>query len=115
MKCFGALLPALLLSLLSACADTVIGQDIPSSDGSPSRVIIANIGFDVFLQSSARALGGVNLTVSRATGPTLTYSDGRVAQAVAARFCYERGRQLNPGSYGHFIATGAWIFEGGCI
>ena len=110
-----ALIPALMLSLLAACADTVIGQDIPSSDGSPARVIIANIGFDVFLQSSAQALGGVNLTVSRVTGPPLTYSEGRVAQAVAARFCFERGRALNPGSYGHFIATGAWIFEGGCI
>ena len=85
-----ALIPALLLSLLSACADTVIGQDIASSDGSPSRVIIANIGFDVFLQSSAQALGGVNLTVSRVSGPPLTYSEGRVAQAVAARYCYEQ-------------------------
>lgn len=110
-----ALIPALMLSLLSACADTLIGQDIPSSDGSPSRVIIANIGFDVFLQSSAQALGGVNLTVARVSGPPLTYSEGRVAQAVAARYCYERGRLLNPGSYGHFIATGAWIFEGGCV
>ena len=110
-----ALIPALMLSLLSACADTLIGQDIASSDGSPSRVIIANIGFDVFLQSSAQALGGVNLTVARVSGPPLTYSEGRVAQAVAARYCFERGRALNPGSYGHFIATGAWIFEGGCI
>lgn len=110
-----ALIPALMLSLLSACADTLIGQDIASSDGSPSRVIIANIGFDVFLQSSAQALGGVNLTVARVSGPPLTYSEGRVAQAVAARYCFERGRALNPGSYGHFIATGAWIFEGGCV
>lgn len=110
-----ALIPALMLSLLSACADTLIGQDIASSDGSPSRVIIANIGFDVFLQSSAQALGGVNLTVARVSGPPLTYSEGRVAQAVAARYCFERGRELNPGSYGHFIATGAWIFEGGCV
>lgn len=110
-----ALIPALLLSLLSACADTVIGQDIASSQGNPSRVIIANIGFDVFLQGAARALGGVTLTVSRVSGPPLTYSEGRVAQAVAARFCYERGRTLHPDSYGHFIATGAWIFEGGCL
>lgn len=110
-----ALIPALILALMAGCADTLIGQEIPSSDGSPSRVIIANIGFDVFLQASAQALGGVNLTVSRVSGPPLTYSEGRVAQAVAARYCYERGRTLNPGSYGHFIATGAWIFEGGCV
>jgi hypothetical protein len=108
------LIPALLLSLLAGCA-TLIGQDFPASDTSSSRVIMAGLGFDVFLQDSPQSLGGVTLTVAKVTGPPLTCSQGRLAQTVAARFCYERGRVLNPASYGHFIATGQWIFEGGCI
>jgi hypothetical protein len=110
-----ALIPVLMLSLVSACADTLIGQDFPPGDSGSGRVIMANIGFDVYLQSSPESLGGVTLTVAKMTGPPLTYSQGRLAQTVAARFCDERGRVLNPASYGHFIATGQWIFEGGCV
>lgn len=101
--------------LLTACTGPLPPSTMPPADGRAERVQHDFYHYDVGMQASAQAQGGLSLRITRADGPDMDYSDGFTAKAVANDFCGHYNRKLNPGAFGMFSAPASWIFEGGCL
>ena len=102
-------------SILVACAPFIATPlTMPPADGRVEAVRWDAYTYDVGRQDMAATQGKMFLRVTRAGGPDLDYSEGRVAKQVAEDYCGRYDRKLNPVAFGMFSAPASWIFEGGC-
>jgi hypothetical protein len=108
-----ALLSAPLLA--AACAAPDLGpRPMPPPSGAASPVQIGARSYVVTRTALATAPKGEVMRVYRTHAETFDYSDGLVANAVAAAYCAEFNRGIYAAGSAMFEPMGDWVFPGGC-